>query len=411
LRRPANRADIGRRWDRGDRRGDRRDVFRLRSNNLDSRLRIGVAPGGVRVGVDSRRGYDWRNWQSDYYGRHRWYRGSWGGDWYGNWDGRWRRSWRRFPVAVAFGLTPWGFNRMGYWFGYNDYYNPYYVQPVVIGSTTIDYSQPLLAAPPQYDDDATLTDFDRARDAFKREQYERALTLVNREISEHTRDAALHEFRGLVLFALANYREAAQTLNPVLAVSPGWDWPTLRGLYSGVDEYTKHLRALEGYVAEHKDKADAHFLLGYHYLTTGHADAARKMLQRTVALAPKDQVSRQLLSMLDRNAKIEEPTLSRTDTDSRFDVDDLVGTWNAKRGNADFRLQLTKDRSFTWTHRDGKRSSTITGAFAIRNGTLALEPQAGGVMLAEVQLKAKDQMKFHMVGAGGKDPGLTFSRR
>lgn len=405
---------IGRRWVLDSRRGNRSDLYRRRSTELNNRLRTGITTGGANINAGSRRTAnrrtnDWRNWQSDYYTRHRWYRGSWGGNWYGNWSNRWWRSWRRYPVAISFGLTPWGLNRMGYWFGYNNYYNPYYYQPLVIGSTTIDYSQPLVAAPPAYEANATFTDFDRARDAFKRKQYERSLTLVNRAITEHPRDATLHEFRALALFALADYRQAAQTLNPVLSVGPGWDWPTLRGLYSGVAEYTKQLRALEGFVGDHKGKAYGHFLLGYHYLTMGHDDDASKQFQRTVALAPKDQVSRQILSMLDQNAKIAAPSHVPT-AKSNIDADDLVGTWNAKRGNADFQLQLSRDRRFTWTHREGKRSTSVAGAFAVNNGTLALEPQAGGVMLANVQLNGKDRLHFQMVGSGPKDPGLTFSR-
>ena len=45
-------------------------------------------------------------------------------------------------LGVAWGLaaaTPWSW---GYW----PYYNPYYVAPIVVGGTTIDYSQPILAA-------------------------------------------------------------------------------------------------------------------------------------------------------------------------------------------------------------------------------------------------------------------------
>jgi tetratricopeptide (TPR) repeat protein len=360
--------------------------------------------------VGSRRGYDWRNWRNDYYAGRSWYRGNWNGGWYGRWDNRWQRSWRGYPAAVSFGLTPWGVNRMGYWFGYQDYYNPYYYQPLVVGSTTIDYSQPLVAIPAENESSTTIADFDRARDAFKQERYKESLTLVNRALAEHQRDATLHEFRALVLFAMADYREAAQTLNPVLAVGPGWDWPTLRGLYSGVSEYTKHLRALESYVGDHKDKGYAHFLLGYHYLTAGHEDAARKQFQRTVALAPKDEVSRQLLSMLDKDGKIDAPAMTRTDADAKIAVDDLVGTWNAKRENGEFSLRLEKDMRFTWTHREGKRTSKVTGVFAVNNGTLALEPQAGGVMLANIQMKAKGRMQFRMVGSGAKDNGLTFTR-
>ena len=40
-------------------------------------------------------------------------------------------------------------------------------------------------------------------------------------------DTTLHEFRGLCLFALGRYDEAAATVYAVLSVGPGWDWTTL----------------------------------------------------------------------------------------------------------------------------------------------------------------------------------------
>ncbi len=40
-------------------------------------------------------------------------------------------------------------------------------------------------------------------------------------------DAALHEFRALVLFALQRYDDAAAALYAVLTAGPGWDWATL----------------------------------------------------------------------------------------------------------------------------------------------------------------------------------------
>ena len=405
---------IGRRYDRNQLRTNRSGYYRQRSQVLGSQLRIGI--GGVRIGVGTTGGVrridnDWQRWNSDHYARHSWRRGSWQGAWYQSYDSRWRQSWRRYPVAVSLGATPWGFNRMGYWFGYNSYHNPYYSRPVVIGTTTIDYSQPLVAAPPEYEDDkTTLAEFDQAREAFKRRQYDRALAAVNLAIVKQPRDATLHEFRALVLFVMADYHEAAATLNPVLAVGPGWDWATLRGLYSSVAEYTKHLRALEGYVREHKERPFGHFLLGYHYLTAGHADAARTQLQRAVALAPKDEVAKNLLTMLDKDAKIPEPSITLPGQGSKVTSGELVGNWNAKRGNEEFGLKLEKDMSFEWVHREGKRSTKVTGTYAYEKGTLALEPQDGGVMLATVGLKGADRLQFRMVGADAKDSGLTFSR-
>ena len=60
-------------------------------------------------------------------------------------------------------------------------------------------------------------------------------------------DTVLHEFRGLVLFALGRYKEAAAADYAVLSAGPGWDWTTLSGLYPNVEVYTEQLRALEQY--------------------------------------------------------------------------------------------------------------------------------------------------------------------
>ena len=108
----------------------------------------------------------------------------------------------------------------------------------------------------------------------------------------------LHEFRGLVLFALKRYQEAAATDYAVLAVGPGWDWTTLSSFYPDVNVYSAQLRDLEQYAKTHPDAADARFLLAYQYLTCGHADAAAKELKQVVRLKPNDQVSAQLLASL-----------------------------------------------------------------------------------------------------------------
>jgi len=42
--------------------------------------------------------------------------------------------------------------------------------------------------------------------------------------------------------------------------------------------------------------------------------------------------------------------------------------------------------------------------------TLALEPESGGVMLAQIQPKTADQFHFAMVGAPPGDAGLDFSK-
>ena len=96
--------------------------------------------------------------------------------------------------------------------------------------TVYDYSQPIntSATPPQPAvADSVGTSFDAARDSFKAGDYAKALEQVDQAIHQMPNDAALHEFRGVTLFALHRYTDAAVPLYAVLAVGPGWDWKTL----------------------------------------------------------------------------------------------------------------------------------------------------------------------------------------
>ena len=130
-----------------------------------------------------------------------------------------------------------------------------------------DYSQPIntvSAAPAESVTDDAATLFGSARDSFKQGNYELALQQANDALAKTPNDTALHEFRGLCLFALGRYDEAATTLYAVLAAGPGWDWPTLIGLYPNVDVYTTQFRALEAYCKANPQSATSRFVLAYH---------------------------------------------------------------------------------------------------------------------------------------------------
>jgi len=181
-----------------------------------------------------------------------------------------------YPYGYSYG-NPYGY---GGWLNSSYYYNPYASAPLALGSTVVDYSQPLIAAGGPVDvstqpvvadttavgeDDpntaAAMADFDAARAAFKAGDFNAALENIQSALQRLPNDPALHEFRGLVLFAQGNYREAAATIHAVLAGGPGWNWDTLRGLYPNVDVYENHLRQLESYVRSNPDSADGRFLL------------------------------------------------------------------------------------------------------------------------------------------------------
>ncbi len=362
---------------------------------------------------------DFQNWHDDYCGQHNgWYHGSW----CDNWGDHWSHMWSEHTAAMVLGTTMWGLNRMSYWFGTESYANPYYSEPLVVDNTTISYAEPLAAPPVQEAAPPMATaelppgvtpegmkQFEAAQAAFMAGEYQNVLTAVNKALASMPKDAVMHEFRALVLFALGKYRESAETLHPVLAVGPGWDWTTMTSLYPDTETYTKQLRALETYAKANPKAADARFILAYHYLILGHDDAAATQLQMVQQLLPGDTVSAQLLMMMGKGATKPEPAV---DSDVKIDTAALVGNWKAGRGDkASFELTLEKDKSFTWVYREGKKKERVKGAYAVNGNVLALEPDAGGVMLAELTVPQNGAFEFKTGGAPKTEPSLKFQRQ
>jgi hypothetical protein len=225
---------------------------------------------------------------------HPWHRGYWG------W---WQPAgWYLGGASAGWMLAP-----RGPTFVFN---NPFFDQSTVV----FNYSQPLPAPPADKVEDSfeaadsAVETFDLAREAFARGDPGAALDLVDSAIKELPTDATLHEFRGLCLFALKDYRRAAETLYAVLAAGPGWDWETMHALYADVATYTEQLRALEAYQRAHPTSPEASFVLAYHYLVLGHLDAGIKQLENVVKLLPESQLASELLAALKAGAKEEAPS-------------------------------------------------------------------------------------------------------
>jgi TolA-binding protein len=285
---------------------------------------------------------------------HPWYgsAGYWNQPFYGGLSaGYWSRPWNNLHYGWLSGYSSGLFSAIpSFWAGSavasaDDiaptfaYSNPYYDAPPQ-GDTNIviqglDYAQPIPAptveqtviayppapdqadiqageplpttpppAPPE-DDTATAANklFDAARAAFKDGQYADAQAKTEQAIAKLPSDAALHEFRCLCLFAQGKYKDAAAGLYAVLAAGPGWDWQTVRGLYGNADDYTKQLRALEGYVKDHLDAADGHFLLAYHYLVLGSKNDAVNQFKEVIRVQPNDKLSPELVKALTTTPK------------------------------------------------------------------------------------------------------------
>jgi hypothetical protein len=225
-------------------------------------------------------------------------------------------------------------------------------------------------------------------------------------------DAVVHEFRSLALFALQRYRESAAAAYAVLSAGPGWDWTTLSSLYGNVADYTTQLRRLESYVVENPNSSDAHFLLAYHYLTAGYADAARTQLVEVDRLTPNDRLVRQLLGLSaapdQEGAKpTPKPPL---EGDQVLKAEQLVGRWTASgAGGSTFQMALNRDSSYSWKFTSGKKSDEIKGVYALKENNLAMEVDDGSVLLADISL-AGEQLRFKVIGGDPSDAGLTFTK-
>jgi tetratricopeptide (TPR) repeat protein len=320
-------------------------------------------------------------------------------------------------------LTNWAAGSLFYDTGYSSYENPYYVPPTttVVESPAINYSQPIvtttvLPEPTAPTVVAAVSDSDQAREAFYQGDYAKALASVDAALSKTSSDAVLHELRALCLFAMQKYKEAAGTLYAVLSVTPGWDWTTMSSLYPSVDTYTQQLRALEDYVRQNPDSADARFDLAYHYLTAGHRDEAAKQLKDIVRLSPNDQVSRQLLAMIapsESGSPSAAPAASPTTEPEpkRTAPSSIVGNWKAPAtAGGTVELTLLEDGRFTWKLTRQDKSQTFEGQYELTGTALVLEYSNGGTMVARVNSEGTDRFAFKMVGGQPNDPGLTFTK-
>lgn len=363
------------------------------------------------------------------------------GDWYnGSWDPGegWDYMWDNYPVAAAFGVTRWGVNRLAWGFGYWGYSNPYSGGSYDTSGYGYSYSEPLVeygvaeaaaptdpgaapvetapAGPPQPTDEG-MAAFEEARTAFFGGDYEKALTALDTTLKTMPHDTVVHEFRGLVLFALKKYPESAAAIYAVLSAGPGWDWTTMSGLYASVDVYTLQLRELESFTKSNPKSADANFLLGYHYLTTGYKELASRYFGLALEQLPGDKLLTQLAGMTPPAGQTTKtpppapPASVDLPPEKTLSVEKLVGTWKASSADAKFELRLAAEGTFVWSYSRGKSNESVKGVFAVDQNNLAMEPDTGGgTMLAEIDLADPSHMVFKMIGAEANDPGLQFKK-
>ncbi len=144
--------------------------------------------------------------------------------------------------------------------------------------------------------------FAQAESAFQDGRYHDAQRLAAHAGVESPRNPKAHELMSLSMFAAGDWRGAAIEAHAAIALGPIADWATLFAYYGDQTKYTNQLRALEKYSHENPKAADARFLRAYHYLMTGHTDAAKEQLAEAVKLTPNDKLATELLTKYSGNA-------------------------------------------------------------------------------------------------------------
>ena len=375
--------------------------------------------GARPYGFNAYGGYH-NGWYHGYWNGHNtaawgWHNPYWGGWGYGGWGyGGWGFG-LGLGMGLGWGLPVWGFGSGLYGMGYMPYNNVYYVDNSVVGAP-YDYSQPIdtVSAPAAETvaDPATAL-FDSARALFHDGDYAGALAKTDEALKSLPNDTSLHEFRGLCLFALGRYDEAAATLYAVLSVGPGWDWTTMISLYPSVDVYTAQLRAIEDYCKANPQSASGRFVLAYHYLTEGFNDAAVRMLKQVVALKPNDSLSAKLEKQLSQPTEppAAESVATTADDTAVPQGATIDGTWTANPvEGTSVTLTLKPDGNFDWDVTQKGRKQHFTGTLTYGNGILTLVQEKGPVMVGRVSWKNANEMTFRIVGDGPDDPGLSFTK-
>jgi hypothetical protein len=129
-----------------------------------------------------------------------------------------------------------------------------------------------------------------------------------------------------------------------------------------------------------------------------------------VKLQPKDTVAASLVAALSpRDAKAGDAQPGAAP--KAVPEADILGTWTATgKGTAKYTMTLGKDGTFTWAFTRGSRKEQVKGVYTLEGNVLAMEPDSGGVLLAELTSKGADGLLFKMVGGATDDPGLEFQR-
>jgi hypothetical protein len=169
--------------------------------------------------------------------------------------------------------------------------------PYYVSTDGIDTMQPLAAAE-SGNRPSPGTYYTEALDAFRRGDYHEAMRLTQHAAVDMPQDVKIHQLLTQTLFALGVYRQAAIEAHAARALGPALHWETLTSYYGDISTYTPQLRALEKYIADHPNAADARFLLAHQYEMLGHTKNALQNYEAALKLVPADKLAAKLVKDL-----------------------------------------------------------------------------------------------------------------
>jgi hypothetical protein len=203
-------------------------------------------------------------------------------------------------------------------------------------------------------------------------------------------------------------------------------------------------------------------LLGYHYLSDGHPDAAARQFQQAVKLVPSDKVASDVLAMVtpptdaEKAAAAQNPVPQNPAIDNKqpiqaqpgpdqsgpnqpgpnqpgpgqegaangalppdlkpagppIDQAKLPGEWKATRDDgSQFLLAINADNKFTWKFSmKGKEPQQFSGTYKVEENILELDNKEQGALVGGVTKQEDGKFNFKLLGAPPEDPGLNFAK-
>jgi tetratricopeptide (TPR) repeat protein len=219
------------------------------------------------------------------------------------------------PYFPFFGFFPFGLYGYGYpYYGYG-YGYPYYGYGYGLGGygygsygynpnayyATYAATQPAAPASSTAADDARIF-AQKGENDFKAGDYKGAAYAWKHAVTDDPQNGVLLMMLGQALFAAGQYDEAAGATQAAMQVLPEDKWNVVvknfRELYGKAADYTTQLRALEKEVKTNGDNPATRFLLGFHYGYLGYPGHAVKQLDKTLKLAPGDQMAKKLREIM-----------------------------------------------------------------------------------------------------------------